>query len=150
VGTLALDVVLAAVPFVPTKGGVTLAAKFGKGGLTILENAIRGRAFERAALSALGAAKNTSKVVVEGLGKSIPDIIRGSITEIKSGERISNTRQLRIQAAEAARRGVPLNLIVGPETKSVSGPLQDAIKESGGRVLVYNPTTGAFSLFEPK
>ena len=62
---------------------------------TLAANAARGHAFEEAVRNALSAAKNTTKINVEGLGRSVPDILLKGITEIKSGLEINNSVQLR-------------------------------------------------------
>ncbi len=70
---------------------------------TIIANAVRGGEFERAVLKAMEAAKNKSKITVEGVGRSIPDILNGGITEIKSGVEIDSSPQLRTQSAYALK-----------------------------------------------
>jgi RHS repeat-associated protein len=110
----------------------------------ILQNAANGLAFENSVINALGAAKNTTPVTVEGLGTSIPDLIdeSGNITEIKSGVNLSFTQQMQIQAQ--ATEG-SLNLIAGPNTQSITGPLQQAVQSTGGTIRVFNPATGQFT-----
>ena len=110
----------------------------------ILRNAVNGREFEQAVISALGATKNTASLSADGLGTSIPDLIDefGNVTEIKSGINLSFTNQLQIQAQQAEGS---FNLIVGPNTQYISGPLQNAVSASGGTIQVFNPATGAFT-----
>jgi RHS repeat-associated protein len=112
----------------------------------ILQNAANGQAFEQAVINALGLTKNTVSLSVDGLGTSIPDLIDefGNITEIKSGMNLSFTNQLQIQAQGAEGS---FNLIVGPNTQYISGPLQNAVNASGGTIQVFNPATGAFTLW---
>src|SRR5262249_28097312 len=95
--------------------------------LTILANAKRGSEFERAVVNALNAGdaatrieKNTTKISVEGLGRSIPDILLRSVKEIKSGLEIDNSLQIMVQAAHAKATGVPFSLIVSPTTRRIS------------------------------
>ncbi|SPF44946.1 hypothetical protein SBDP1_520001 [Syntrophobacter sp. SbD1] len=108
----------------------------------ILQNAARGLEFESSVIDAIpGATKNTTSVTVPGLGTSIPDLMGDGITEIKSGINLSFTRQLQIQAG--ASEG-PFNLIVSPSTQNISGPLEQAVTQSGGAIQVFNPVTGAF------
>jgi filamentous hemagglutinin len=106
-----------------------------------LENAARGNAFESQVINALGAAKNTTPVSVPGLGRAIPDVLGGGITEIKDVVNLSFTRQLRIE--HAAAQG-PFNLVVSPRTEYISGPLRSAVRESGGSIRVFDPATGTF------
>ena len=86
---------------------------------TILANAKRGLEFERAVLHALNDVsrttkinKNTMKIGIEGLGRSVPDVLQKGIKEIKSGVEINNSVQLRVQVAYAKLFGMPFNLIV--------------------------------------
>lgn len=117
--------------------------------LTILANAARGLAFERAVIDALNAArhttkikKNTSKIGVEGVGRSIPDVLHKGITEIKSGVEINNSVQLRVQAAYAKITGMPFNLIVSPSTQRISQQVKEAVRKTGGTIKRFDPATG--------
>jgi hypothetical protein len=123
--------------------------------LTILANAKRGMDFERAVLHALNAAsptanvsKNTSKISVEGLGRSVPDILRKGIREIKSGVEIDNSIQLKVQAAYAELFGMPFNLIVSPATKRISQVVRNAVRKTGGTIQRFDPATGTFTPFQ--
>ena len=100
---------------------------------TILANAVRGGEFERDVLKALEAAKNKTKITVEGVGQSIPDILNKGITEIKSGVEIDSSPQLRTQSAYALKSmEMPFNLIVGPATRRVSESVQRLVSDTGG------------------
>jgi dihydroxyacetone kinase len=115
---------------------------------TLAANAKRGGEFERAARTALNAAKNTTKISAEGLGRSVPDILRKGVTEIKSGVEIDNSRQLRIQANHAKRTRVPFNLVVSPTTRRVSQSVKDEILKTGGTIQRFDPATGIFTPFQ--
>jgi hypothetical protein len=136
--------------YVAGRAELPSGSRGGKKFWNILVNRPAGRAFEDAAIAALGAAKNNEKVIVEGLGAAIPAVLKGALTEVKSGFEIDNVPQLKVMAAEAQRRGVPLNLIVSPKTRRVSASVRDAVDASGGKILVFDPASGAFSLFKPK
>ncbi|HEV8581233.1 MAG TPA: putative toxin, partial [Thermoanaerobaculia bacterium] len=149
-GFIGLDVVLGAIPFIPNTGAAKLGAKgvnaLSDGLSLIAHNAEAGKAFEELVVAALQATKNKGEaVVVEGLGKSIPDILaKGGITEIKlvtSGRKVSYTRQLKIQIAAAQKAGVKFTLILSPGAK-VTGPLEKAILEAGGTIVHFDPRTG--------
>jgi len=121
--------------------GVPTGLDTAKSGGSILENSIRGNAFEAQVREALGATKNTTPVTIPGLGTAIPDIMGVGITEIKDVLRISFARQLRI---EAAATDGPLNLIVSPRNQYISGPMRQAVERSGGSIRVFDPGTGPF------
>jgi hypothetical protein len=121
---------------------------------TILANAVRGREFERVVFEALNAAqqairinKNTTKISVEGMGRSVPDVLHQGIREIKDVVEIDSSVQLRIQAAYAQARGIPFNLIVSPNTKRISNSVQNMIRDTGGTIQRFDPATGTFTPF---
>ncbi len=115
---------------------------------TILANAVRGAEFERAVIKALGAEKNKTKITVEGVGRSIPDILDKGITEIKSGMEIDSSPQLRTQSAYAKEIREPYNAIVGPATRRVSKSVQDLVSETGGTIRRFDPATGSMKPFK--
>ncbi len=119
------------------------AAIFG----SLAANAARGLAFERSVIQALNIAKNTTKIEVEGIGRSIPDILLRGVSEIKSGIEISNSVQLRTQAAHAMLMGVPFNPIVSPATQRISQSVQQLVGSTGGTIQRFNPATGVFAPF---
>lgn len=144
VAGLLVDGAATALPGVP--GGAATTKRALQRAL-LAKNAARGRAFEKAALDALGAAKNTSKVTAPRGVKTIPDLpVSGlfGVTDIKDIKKLSFTKQLRAQAAIARKEGVPLNLIASPMTESISKPLLDRIKRLGGRIFIFDSNTGLF------
>ena len=72
---------------------------------------------------------------------TIPDLPIGSrfgITDIKNVQSLSFSKQLQAQFSAAKTAGVPFNLIVSPQTRTISGNLQDAIRATGGKVFIYD------------
>lgn len=123
--------------------------------LTILANARRGLEFEKAVLQALNGlesaarfTKNTQKISVDGLGRSVPDVLKRGIREIKSGVEINNTIQIRVQAAYAKLFGIPFSLIVSPSTSRISQTVKDAVYKTGGTIQRFDPATGAFTPYK--
>jgi hypothetical protein len=115
---------------------------------TILANAARGLEFELEVLKALQATKNRTKIGAKGVGRSIPDILNGGITEIKSGVEIDSSTQLRIQADWAKEHGMTFNLIVGPATRRISDSVKRLVFETGGTIQRFDPATGSFTPFQ--
>jgi hypothetical protein len=115
---------------------------------TILANAARGLEFELDVLKALQATKNRTKIGVKGVGRSIPDILNGGITEIKSGVEIDSSTQLRTQADWAKEHGMTFNLIVGPATRRISDSVKRLVFETGGTIQRFDPVTGSFTPFQ--
>lgn len=89
---------------------------------------------------------NTGGTVLDSIANGQnPAGLRG-LVEVKSGIYIRADKQIRAQLAEAAGRGLPYNLVVGPKT-GVSAGLQQAVSDSGGQIARFNPMTGLFSGF---
>jgi hypothetical protein len=114
----------------------------------ILANAVRGGEFERAVIKALGAEKNKTQITVEGVGRSVPDILDKGITEIKSGIEIDSSPQLRTQSAYARNIREPYNIMVGPATRRVSKSVQGLVSRTGGTVRRFDPATGSIKPFK--
>jgi hypothetical protein len=92
--------------------------------------------------------QNTSKIAIEGLGRSVPDVLQRGIREIKSGVEIDNSLQLKIQAAYAQLFRIPFSLIVSPNTQRLSKPVRDAVEKTGGTIQRFDPATGTFTPFQ--
>jgi RHS repeat-associated protein len=128
---LGADVVLAAVPFVPTIGAVKAGAKAvelgadvaraGEKGMLAVQ---RGRQAEKSVLEAEGLVKNTKAIqaVDPKTGKvatTIPDAIRasGQTVEVKDVKRLSDSPQLRRQPEISRAAGQRGQVITGTNTK---------------------------------
>ncbi|WP_230412883.1 beta strand repeat-containing protein [Paraburkholderia antibiotica] len=111
----------------------------------------RGIQFQGDALSALGVPENTQRITVSLPNGSpvtvVPDALDGStIVEVKDVVNLSNSNQFRGYLAT----GNPIQLIVSPNTKTISQPLQNLITNSGGTIRVFNSSTGTFSPWTTK
>ncbi|RTL87313.1 MAG: hypothetical protein EKK29_07660 [Hyphomicrobiales bacterium] len=111
------------------------------------ENSRRGNAFQRAVTEAFGLERNNNTMVGPELESgafypTIPDIANGGnapIGDIKDVLNISLTRQLRLQRDIAKVTGTSFSVIASPRTRTVSQPLADAVRESGGFIFKANP-----------
>jgi hypothetical protein len=78
----------------------------------------------------------------------VPDLPVGpqyGVTEIKSSVSVTNTPQLQSEASVAKENdNLPFNLIISPDTKSISGPVIRAIDNSDGSVFQFDPNTRTF------
>ncbi|TDQ86204.1 filamentous hemagglutinin N-terminal domain-containing protein [Paraburkholderia silvatlantica] len=111
----------------------------------------RGIQFQGDALSALGVPENTQRITVTLSNGSpvtvVPDALDGStIIEVKDVANLSNSNQFRGYLAT----GNPIQLIVSPNTQTISQPLQNLINTSGGSIRVFNSVTGIFSPWKSK
>ena len=106
----------------------------------------RGIQFQNDALGALGIPENKQRITVQLADGTpatvIPDgLPNTTIVEIKDVKNISNSNQFRAYAAS----GNEIQLIVSPNTKTISAPLQTQIFNSGGSIRVFDPATGVFT-----
>jgi RHS repeat-associated protein len=116
----------------------------------IAQNAAAGRSFEQVVLNALRFAKNGQPIPgIDRLGQLravIPDSLQRGILEIKSGIHITDARgQISAMSELAVRAGEKLNLVVGPNMQSVSGPVQNLVLRTGGSIFRFDAATGVFT-----
>ena len=85
----------------------------------------------------------SANVPGKGLVNTRPDlpIQLVGVTDIKNVRNISFTTQLRAQAALALKEKTSFNLIISPNTETISKPLYQAIVERRGKVFEFNSTT---------
>jgi len=111
-------------------------------------NAIGGNEFQRAVQVSLRAPAGTDKFFsIETRIATIPDLPIGSrfgVTDVKNVVALSRDSQLRTQIDAALTARLPFNLIISPRTETVSLPLQQAIRQTGGRVFEFDASTQAF------
>ncbi len=113
------------------------------------QNYVRGNAFEEAGRSALQLSKNRELLHVPGISRgTIPDSLTRGVTEFKDRIKVTNTLQLRLQAAIAGIKGVPFNLVVSPRTTAISESVQQAVGRSGGTIHVFDPGTDTLLLWK--
>ena len=72
----------------------------------------------------------------------------GGVLEAKNVQKLSYSPQLQAQVALARENNQPFNLVVSPRTRTVSGPLRDAVEDARGHVYVYDPVTKELSEFK--
>ncbi|MFY0678885.1 MAG: LysM peptidoglycan-binding domain-containing protein, partial [Neptuniibacter sp.] len=93
-----------------------------------------------------------NKIVLENqsktnIGGHIPDLPVGKqygVTDIKNVQNLSNGPQLKAFYQYARENELPFNIIISPRTQSVSGPVLDQIRSTGGYLREYNPSTQQF------
>jgi len=109
-----------------------------------------GNTFEQQVRTELGAplGKGSKPVTI---GNRVPDLPVGDdygVTDIKNVAYLHDTDQLKQFAQYAKDNKLPFNLIVGPDTQGISGPLLDNVRATGGTVTQYDPATKQFSTIE--
>lgn len=77
----------------------------------------------------------------EGFVPDLPVGKKYGVTDIKNVATLNDSDQLTAFHDLANERGLPFNLIVGPNTTHISGPLLDRVRASGGHVNCYDPAT---------
>jgi hypothetical protein len=112
-------------------------------------NAIRGNTFHDQVYDALRLPENTSKVTgnVNGtLVNTEPDLLgaRTGVTDIKDEISPTFDNQAKAQYNYATQTQQTFNLIISPRTQTISVNLQNAIRQTGGVIVEFNPSTGSF------
>jgi len=115
-------------------------------GSTQLElNKAGGDAFEETVRASLRTTKGSS--VVTSHGTVIPDLPVGNmygVTDAKNVIKICQSPQTRGFDEIARAQNVPFSLIISPRTQTVSGPLQRAIKSTGGTIFEFDSASEIF------
>lgn len=109
-------------------------------------NNSNGNVFEKAVRTELGAPLGAGSKPLS-IGGFVPDLPVGStygVTDIKNVVNLNNSDQLRAFSQHALDNNLPFNSIIGPRTESISEPLLDSIRKTGGNVIHYNPATNEF------
>jgi hypothetical protein len=106
-----------------------------------------GNAFEQAVRKELGAplGAGSKPISIQGYIPDLPVGLEYGVTDIKNVIKLSNSDQLRAFAQHASDKGLPFNSIIGPRTESISEPLLDSIRKTGGSVMHYDPLTRKFT-----
>lgn len=106
-------------------------------------NNAAGNDFEQAARARLGTplGAGSKPVSIEGY---VPDLPVGSqygVTDIKNWMDLTNSDQLRAFHGYAVANNLPFNIIISPRTLTISEPVLDNIRSTGGSVIQYDPAT---------
>ena len=68
------------------------------------------------------------------------------LVEVKSEGYLHSDPQMERQLALARDLGMPYNVVVTPEATATAG-LQQAVVDTGGQIVRFDPMTGLFSRF---
>jgi RHS repeat-associated protein len=129
----AVNIAAATVGLIPGVGDVI--GRGLKGASNIAENAAKGKAFQDAVGDAQGLTANTEKLASTSHGNTVPDFVDGpNISDAKSINRLSDTRQMRAQREIAEQNGGTHTVFVRQDTQ-VSGPM----RQSGTIIVPCNP-----------
>jgi filamentous hemagglutinin len=105
--------------------------------------------FQTSAAAAKGVPENKHRITVTGrLGESItiiPDAtiggLTGTLVEFKNVINITDSKQFRGYAATKQ----PIVLVVSERTEKISDAVVSMVKKSGGKIEIFDQTTGKFS-----
>jgi hypothetical protein len=122
----------------------------------LAQNFTRGIAFQNAVTGFLGSnVRNTTAMVGQTISGAlrvvVPDIYRGGLApigDVKDVLRLTFTSQLQAMADLAKMTGTSFNIIVSPRTISISGPLADAVRSSGGFIFRFDPATNLSEVWD--
>jgi len=106
---------------------------------TVWANNPEGNGFEQAVRTRLDAplGRGSKPLSIEGF---IPDLPVGDtygVTDVKNWIDLANSDQLRAFHQYAIDNGLPFNLVIGPRTETISEPLLDNVRQTGGRVTLF-------------
>ncbi len=107
-----------------------------------------GYAFEREVRETLSAPIGAGSRPVATKEGFVPDLPVGrkyGVTDIKNVATLNDSDQLTAFHGLAKERDLPFNLIVGPKTTHISGPLLDKVRGTGGQVRCYDPASKSFT-----
>ncbi|WP_414932101.1 hemagglutinin repeat-containing protein [Vibrio europaeus] len=104
----------------------------------------QGNDFEKKALTAKGKTPNKERIHstndTTNQKYAVPDGLDGRITEVKDVKDLAVSDQFRIYKDSE----LPIDLIVSPKTETISAPLKDLVKDSGGTIEIYDPSKSNF------
>lgn len=112
------------------------------------ENNSSGYGFEREVRETLSAPIGAGSRPVTTKEGFVPDLPVGKkfgVTDIKNVATLNDSDQLTAFHGLAQERGLPFNLIVGPKTTHISGPLLDRVRGTNGQVRCYDPASKTFT-----
>lgn len=109
-----------------------------------------GNVFEQTVRAELGAplGAGSKPTAIQGYVPDLPVGPAYGVTDIKNHIDLSNSDQLRAFYQHAIDNDLPLNFIIGPRTQSISEPLLDNIRKTGGSVMFYDPATRLFTTID--
>jgi hypothetical protein len=106
-----------------------------------------GNSFEQKVRTELGAplGRGSKPVSIEGFVPDLPVGGEYGVTDVKDVGYLHDTPQLKAFAQYAKDNELPFNLIVGPRTQGISGPVLNNIRATNGTVTQYDPAAQQFS-----
>lgn len=110
-------------------------------------NNARGNGFEQSVRADLGAplGAGSKPVSIDGYVPDLPVGPKYGVTDVKNVVNLSNSPQLRAFHQYAVDNNLPFNQIIGPRTQTISEPLLNNIRQTGGSVMRYDPATRQFT-----
>lgn len=117
----------------------------------ILRRFNQGNDFEKDVLSARNQSANYDRIHTSDVDLkqqyAVPDGLSERITEVKDVKDVKDlsvSDQFRIYQESQ----LPIDLIVSPKTQTISGPLRDLVKDSGGSIDIFDPSSSNFHEFD--
>lgn len=112
----------------------------------VWQNNAGGNAFEQAVRQRLGAplGKGSKPLSIEGFIPDLPVGERFGVTDVKNWIELTDSPQMRAFYRYAEKNKLRFNAVIGPRTQSISAPLLDNIRKTGGSVTSFDPATGSF------
>ncbi|MDR7017760.1 putative toxin, partial [Acinetobacter sp. 3657] len=114
---------------------------------TVWANNSNGNSFEKNVRESLNVplGKGSKPISIEGYIPDLPVGGKFGVTDVKNVQNLSNSAQLQAFYNYAVEKEMKFNLIIGPRTRSISEPLLDNIRNTNGKVRIFDPNTERFT-----
>jgi YD repeat-containing protein len=116
----------------------------------------KGSFFQQAVADSLGLSETNAQVYTgmtrNGPVNTVPDLPVGpqyGVTEIKSSANVVDTPQIRAEASVARQNKVPFNIVIGPDTQSISGTVIKRVEDANGVMLKFDDATNTWTFLNP-
>jgi len=109
----------------------------------VWENNSAGNGFEQAVRGHLGTLMGggSKPVSIDGFVPDLPVGQQFGVTDVKDHLDLTNSDQLRAFYDYATENNLSFNIIISPRTQTISEPLLDNIRSSGGSVMQFDPAS---------
>src|SRR5690606_21217477 len=109
-----------------------------------------GNEFERAVREFMGAplGRGSKPVSIDGYVPDLPVGKEFGVTDIKNVENLCNSPQLTAFSDYAVDNNLPFSIVISPRTETVSDPLLENIRKSGGELMEFDEVTQEFSFID--
>ena len=92
--------------------------------------------------------RGSKPVSIDGYVPDLPVGKEFGVTYIKNVENLCNSPQLTAFSDYAVDNNLPFSIVISPRTETVSDPLLENIRKSGGELMEFDEVTQEFSFID--